>query len=124
MVIFRFGADAGRSVTAYGSAGARLSRVVRTQDDALIGCFYLEVGGVVGYHPAAMPQLFLVVAGSGWVRGEGTGRVPIEAGQAAFWHEGEGHESGTDTGMVAVVIEAESLDPARFMPRDGNATTA
>lgn len=123
MVIFRFGADAGRSITAYGSAGVRLSRVARTQSAAQIGCFHIEAGGVIGYHPAASPQLFLVVGGSGWVRGQGTGRVPVVAGQAAYWHEGEGHESGTDTGMVAVVMEAESLDPAMLMPRDGSATT-
>jgi hypothetical protein len=35
----------------------------------------------------------------------------IKAGQAAFWISGEWHESGTEFGMRAIVIESDSLDP-------------
>jgi hypothetical protein len=72
--------------------------------------------GIVGFHPAATPQLFLVVSGYGWVRSEeSTGRMPISAGQAAYWEKDEWHESGTDAGMTAIVIESETLEPAEFM---------
>jgi hypothetical protein len=33
------------------------------------------------------------------------GRVPIAVGRAAFWGRGEEHETGTDTGLTAIVLE-------------------
>jgi quercetin dioxygenase-like cupin family protein len=73
---------------------------------------YLGPGGLVGYHPTATYQLFAVIEGDGWVRGEGAERVPIRAGQAAFWQPGERHEAGTDVGMTAIVVETEALGGA------------
>lgn len=67
-------------------------------------------GGVVGRHPAAAPQLFVAVSGSGWVSGPDGEREPIEAGQAVAWDPAEAHESGSAKGMTAIVVEAESLD--------------
>lgn len=63
----------------------------------------------MGYHRAAKHQLFAVVEGEGWVHGSGPDRVPIVAGQAALWESGEEHEAGTDTGMVAIVVEGDAL---------------
>jgi quercetin dioxygenase-like cupin family protein len=67
-------------------------------------------GGVVGRHPAGAPQLFVVVRGSGWASGTEGQRMPLEAGDAVAWEAGEEHESGSDTGMTALVVEAEALD--------------
>ena len=67
-------------------------------------------GGVVARHPAVVPQLFVVVSGSGLVSGADGEREPIEAGEAVLWEQGEEHESGSDKGMTALVLEAESLD--------------
>jgi hypothetical protein len=36
----------------------------------------------------------------------------VSAGTTVWWEEGELHESRTETGLTAIVIEAESLDPA------------
>jgi quercetin dioxygenase-like cupin family protein len=77
---------------------------------------HIGAGGIVGYHQATVRQLFLVVAGTGWVRGTDESRQPIAAGQAAYWEAGEWHESGSQDGMTAIVIEATTLDPARDMP--------
>jgi quercetin dioxygenase-like cupin family protein len=66
-------------------------------------------GGVVGRHPAVVTQLFVVVRGSGWVSGSNGEREPIEPGQAVLWDEGEEHESGSDTGMTALVLEGASI---------------
>jgi len=64
----------------------------------------------------SVDQLFLVVEGEGWVRGKDDSKpVPISAGQAAFWEAGEGHESGSEEGMVAMVIEGEKLNPESYM---------
>ncbi|MCC8433935.1 cupin [Brevibacillus sp. M2.1A] len=112
---FRFDQQVGKTIDRYNSVHATISRVVRTPNSVSIGCIHLEAGGIVGYHPAPCPQLFLVVNGEGWVRGEGTERIPIQSGQAAFWITGEGHESGSETGMTAIVIEGDGLDPESFM---------
>jgi hypothetical protein len=73
---------------------------------------HIGAGGMVGYHPAVTPQLFLLVQGEGWVRGKAAEQVPIHAGQAAFWQEGEGHASGSAAGMIAIVIESKGIHPA------------
>jgi quercetin dioxygenase-like cupin family protein len=67
-------------------------------------------GGIVGQHPAVVAQLFVVVRGSGWVSGADGEREAIESGQAVLWEQGEEHESGSDTGMTVLAVEAESLD--------------
>jgi hypothetical protein len=71
-------------------------------------------------HRAAAPQLFIVIAGGGWVRGETDERFPITSGQAAFWEKGELHASGSESGMTVIVIEAEDLAP----PSDESADDA
>ncbi len=115
MKIFRFDADVGRPIDRFGSSNLGLSRIVRTSRPVQVGCMHLAAGGVVGYHQATVPQLFLVVQGEGWVRGAEDERVPIKAGCAAFWDGAEWHEAGTDVGMTAIVIESDTLDPAHYM---------
>jgi quercetin dioxygenase-like cupin family protein len=115
MKLYRFDTTAARPITQFGSVNAMIAPIQRTPGKVQIGCMHLAPGGVVGSHPAASPQLFLVVSGAGWVRGAEDERRPIAAGQAAFWHEGEGHASGTESGMSAIVIEGEGLDPAQYM---------
>lgn len=114
---FRFDQEAGRKIDRFDSVHATISRILQTPGPVHIGCIHLGAGGVVGYHPAVVPQLFLVVSGEGWVCGEEGERVLISAGQAAFWTAGEGHESGTETGMAALIIEGEGLEPERYMPQ-------
>ncbi|HEV2035971.1 MAG TPA: cupin domain-containing protein [Candidatus Dormibacteraeota bacterium] len=65
--------------------------------------------GVIGLHQASGPQLLAVVEGEGWFRGQGEGRTRVTAGEAIFWNEGEWHETGTDGGLVAIVIESPHL---------------
>lgn len=115
MKIYRFDADVGQSIVNFGSKFI-LSKVVRFNAEAKVSCFYLSPSGLVGYHRAIMPQLFLVVGGSGWVRDETSGKIPISVGRAAFWDKDEWHEAGSNTGLLAIVIECELPDPAEFMP--------
>jgi hypothetical protein len=119
MRIFRFDASTGRPITVFGSVSVAISPILRGVGAIQTGCMHIGPGGVIGAHPAVGPQLFLVVAGEGWVRGARGARRPIIAGQAAFWEDGEEHESGSETGMTAVVIEGAGLaglDPAQCMP--------
>ena len=96
-----------REVTAPGSVSARVKRLA-PQAHAVV----IEIGpeGIVARHPAVVPQLFVVVSGSGWVSGDNGEREAIRAGEAVLWDQGEDHESGSDEGMTALVVEAESLD--------------
>ncbi len=121
MKIYRFDPQVGRQITQFGSdfAMAGIIRVTgRNAGDGEIqvGCMHIPAGGSVGYHQATVPQLFLVMAGEGWVRGETETRRPVHAFEAAFWYGGEWHESGSETGMTAVVIEGKGIDPTVLMP--------
>ena len=116
MKLFWFDREVGKSIDQYNSSGFIISRVVQLFDEAVVSCAYLSSSGIIGYHQATLPQLFLVVQGQGWVRGEAAARISIQAGQAAYWETGEWHESGTKTGMTAIIIEAKKFDPAELMP--------
>jgi quercetin dioxygenase-like cupin family protein len=96
-----------REVTAPGSLSARVRRLA---PEAHVVVIEIGPGGVVARHPAVVAQLFVVVRGSGWVSGAAGGREEIRAGEAVLWDPGEDHESGSDVGMTALVVEAESLD--------------
>jgi quercetin dioxygenase-like cupin family protein len=96
-----------REATAPGSLNARVRRLAGQAHAVVIE---LGPGGVVGRHPAASAQLFVVVTGSGWASGADGERVSIEAGEAVAWEPGEEHESGSDGGMTALVVESDSLD--------------
>ena len=116
MKIFRFDPEVGKGIDHYGSLGFIISKVAHLNAGAIINCAYLASGGVIGYHQAAVSQLFLVVQGEGWVGGESPERYSIKMGQAVFWEKGEWHESGTETGMTAIIIEGENISPTNLMP--------
>ncbi|MGD8189944.1 cupin [Brevibacillus ginsengisoli] len=109
MELFRFDREVGREIKAFNSTNFIMSRIGHLEEVHL-GLMHIGENGVVGYHQAVTPQMFLVVAGEGWVRGEEQERTPIRAGQAAFWQTGEWHESGSLHGMTVIVIESSSLD--------------
>jgi quercetin dioxygenase-like cupin family protein len=121
MKIYRFDAEVGKSISKYESRNFIMSRIARFEESEpfagmSIGCMHIGPDGVVGWHQAACPQLFLVVQGEGWVKAGESDKLPIKAGYAAFWETGEFHESGSDTGMTVIVIESEALTPDKFMP--------
>jgi len=93
-----------------------MSRIVRTINATHIGFMYLAENGMIGYHQATMPQLLLVVSGEGLVRGESDEYIKVEPGTAIFWKKGEWHETKTEAGLNAIVIESEELNPSAYMP--------
>ena len=98
-----------REITHFDSRGATIAGVARASGEVRVSLLRLDPNGVLGMHPATCPQLFLVVAGSGWVRTE-LERQPIAAGEAALWQTGEPHESSADEALTAVVVEADELE--------------
>jgi mannose-6-phosphate isomerase-like protein (cupin superfamily) len=109
--IFDFGSRKGFDIRGFDSRGANAVPLTLPDGDAHVVCIRLDAGGVLGRHPAAVDQVFAVVEGEGWVRGPDGEQVPVSPGTAVHWSAGEEHESGTETGMIAIVVEAERLIP-------------
>jgi quercetin dioxygenase-like cupin family protein len=107
-----FKPDGGITIDAYGSTGVRLSPLtppLAQGASVQAACFRLASGGRIGRHPASVPQLLAVVEGSGWVSGAGGEGQAIGAGEAVWWDTGEEHETWTDAGLTAIVIEGEGV---------------
>jgi quercetin dioxygenase-like cupin family protein len=100
--------SAGRRIERFGSLDAFVRGVSR--ELLQVVAIRIEAGGVVGRHPSGCSQLFVVVEGSGWVSGADGRREAIAVGEAVAWDAGEQHESGSDEGLTALVVEAERLD--------------
>jgi len=116
MKLYRFDREVGKSIDAYNSSRFIIARIARLFEEAVINCAYLETNGVIGYHQVTIPQVFLVVQGEGWVRNETSERVSIKAGEAVYWGKDEWHESGTERGMTAIIIESAKFDLSKLTP--------
>jgi len=110
--ILSFDRDAGFHVTHFGSDFV-LSPIMRSTDVARTVFMHLQPGGVVGEHETTVRQVFCVVAGEGWVSGADRRRLPIRTLEAAHWDPGELHAAGTESGLVAAVIEGTFTVEAR-----------
>ena len=73
--------------------------------------FRIAAGGRIARHTADVPQLLAVLEGSGVVSGADGVEEPIGAGEAVVWAEGEEHETRSDGGLVALVLEGPGLLP-------------
>jgi quercetin dioxygenase-like cupin family protein len=114
MEFYDFSKDKGMKITKFDSDFV-MSRIVRTSTATHIGVMYLEPNGLIGYHQATMPQLLLILSGEGDVRGETDEYLKVQPGMAVFWNKDEWHETKTDEGLTALVIESEELNPSLFM---------
>ncbi|WP_150267867.1 cupin domain-containing protein [Paenibacillus tepidiphilus] len=115
MKIYTFGQAAGQPIHAFDSSFI-MSRIVRTEEPAHIGCMHLEAGGHIGRHRAPVPQLLLIVAGEGQVTGEAGLTRNVYPGDAVFWEQDEWHDTKTESGLTAIVVESSVLSPAKLMP--------
>jgi hypothetical protein len=100
-----------REITRFDSNGATIGGVARASGTVRVSLLQLAADGFVGAHPAACPQLFLVVAGSGWATSGDERRSTLAAGEAALWEVDEIHESGSERGLTAVIVEADAIEP-------------
>lgn len=111
MELFKFDKSKGKEISKFNSDFI-MSRIIQTTQAAHISCMHLEENGVVGFHQAVSPQLLLIVSGGGLVRGEQEEYFKVGAGDAVFWNKDEWHETKTDTGLMAIVVEGKELFPA------------
>lgn len=109
MDIYRCTEDESTDIDRNGSIGASHVKLAHSTGEAHLNMVYVQAGGGLRAHEAPVPQLFVVVAGEGWVSGGDGNARAVRAGDAVLWREGEMHESGTESGMTAVVLQAREL---------------
>jgi quercetin dioxygenase-like cupin family protein len=71
--------------------------------------FRLAAGARIARHPADVPQILAVLEGEGLVSGADGEFESITVGEAVYWSAGEEHETRTDFGMTAVIVEGAGL---------------
>ena len=75
--------------------------------------FRIAPGGRIARHPASIPQILAVLEGAGEVSGADGVAEPIAAGEAVFWRAGEEHETTSTSGLTALILEGDGLEPYR-----------
>ncbi len=111
MKIFRLAKECLHRVDAYGSHGFAHTLVVAGQD-VQVGWIRLEERGRIGRHAASGNQLLWVMVGTGWASGNDARQMPIGPEMAVWWADGEPHETTSEGGLVAVVIEGTIAEPS------------
>jgi quercetin dioxygenase-like cupin family protein len=109
--VLDFSAERALAISRLGSRAATAVPLTLPDGDAHVVCLRLGAGGVLGRHPAPVDQLFVVIEGEGWVSEAHGERVPVAAGSVIHWAAGEEHESGSDSGLTAIVVESERMVP-------------
>jgi quercetin dioxygenase-like cupin family protein len=89
---------------------APLTSPLRTGGPVQAAVFRLEPNGKIACHPASVPQILAVLEGSGLVSGEDGEPQPINAGEAVFWSAGEVHETVSEEGLTALILEGDGLE--------------
>lgn len=97
-------------ISTYESHGASAVRLADGHGEAHAYLVSFEAGGAIGRHEAGYGQLFIVLAGRGWVAGDDGLRVEISAGDIVMFDRGEQHAKGSDTGMSAVMVQVRDFD--------------
>ena len=62
-------------------------------------------------HPAGVPQILIVLSGSGEVSGGDGHFESVVEGDAVFWAAGEEHETKSDPGMTVLIVEGHGVVP-------------
>ena len=111
MRVISFGADVAEPIALFESVASSSVELGRGSGEVRIHCVRFDANARIGAHPTGLCQLFLVVQGSGWAVGGDGERVHLDAGQGVFFQLGEIHSKGSDTGMIAIMVQASDLQP-------------
>ncbi len=109
MRTMRFTQETARPIAHHDSEGFALSRLVRGTLDLHAHFCYLAPRGRIGRHEAASEQLLLVVDGEAVVRGGDGEEARLGAGEAVLFAPGEMHETVSESGMRALIMEADGI---------------
>ncbi len=110
MQIVTFSRNHMRPITVYDATGASNLRIGGGSGESHVYALRFEPGGSIGAHPAGYGQLFLIVEGSGWAAGADGRRVPLNAGEGAYFSPGELHSKGSDAGCTVIMVQAEAIE--------------
>jgi hypothetical protein len=116
MKIYHIDLEVGEKDEPFGSVKAIIARVLQLDHKAEINAVYIHPGEHISVQQAMTQQLFLLVDGEGWVQNLSGEKKTVQQGQAVFWGESELPESGTETGMAAVIIGNIDIDPVKLLP--------
>jgi quercetin dioxygenase-like cupin family protein len=111
MQLYAFDITTAKRIDQYDSVNAHVTHLTQSEQPSFLVCIHVEPGGILGRHRAKQNQMFFVINGRGTVSGEQGIVQPIETGQMAFWLAGEYHETRSETGLTALVIEGVGLLP-------------
>ena len=112
MHLLSFGPKHGTPITGYHSHGASAVRLGSGRGESHVYCIYLGPGGEIGPHGAGFDQLFLILAGSGWVSGADGVRKELRDGEGALIARGEIHAKGSTSGLTAIMVQLTELTAA------------
>ena len=109
MQVIDFSPEWAEPIHDYGSTGASRVPIGHGTGAMRAHCIHFRPGSNIGEHEAGPNQLFLVVEGEGWVAGADGRRLAVRRGQGALFEAGELHSKGSDSGMIAIVIQVSEL---------------
>ncbi len=81
MKIINFSEQQAKTIELFESVSASSAQL--GEGEAHVYCMRFGLGGKVGQRPTGFGQFFLVIDGSGWVRGQDGKRVKLSDGQGA-----------------------------------------
>jgi len=110
MRLVRFAPEDARPIETHGSRGFSISPLASSLGASFQAVVRLEPGGRIGRHPTVASQMLAIVAGNGFVSGGDGVEHVVGIGDAAVWDAGEHHETRTDDGLTAIVVEAGGLE--------------
>jgi hypothetical protein len=111
MRIVEFSPQSAEPIALYESQRASSVALGSGQGEVHVYCLHIGPNGIIGTHPTGFCQLLLVVQGSGWAAVADGSRVQLQSGQGAFFERGELHSKGSERGMIAIMVQAASLQP-------------
>ncbi|WP_420495992.1 hypothetical protein QA540_05535 [Macrococcus psychrotolerans] len=79
-----------------------------------INFIHLEANGIIGNHKAPVNQILLIVQGEAIVSSKNHTSVSVSKNTAVFFEAGEMHETRTNNGLNAVIIERPDLKDDLF----------
>lgn len=105
MELIDFSRSKADPIERFESLNASRAVIGGTPGEARIYCLYFDPTGIIGTHPTGFCQFFLVVEGSGWVAGADGHRITLKAGEGVRLSKGEVHSKGSETGMIAIMVQ-------------------
>lgn len=105
MQLIDFSEQLAQPITQFDSQFARSVCLGHGQGELHLYAVYFGPQGLIGPHPTGFCQFFLVVSGAGWTAGADGKRVALQAGQGVRFDKGETHAKGSESGMLALMVQ-------------------